>query len=112
MPGEDRRGLPRGGATLPGPLGGRDPAGCGDRKPEGRLRGQDGQASRVVLHQDQAVYLTMAVGPAAGRETLTPRIETGTTAVTVPLMVVLKSPGMTAGRPRKTTAGCARSWRI
>ena len=26
----------------------------------------------------------MAVGPAAGRETLTPRIETGTTAVTVP----------------------------
>ena len=41
----------------------------------------------------------MAVGPAAGRETLTPRIETGTTSVTVPLMVVPMSPGMTIGTP-------------
>src|ERR671920_864927 len=43
MPGEDRRGLPRGGATLPGSLGGRDPARSSDRKPQGRLRGQDGK---------------------------------------------------------------------
>src|SRR5919112_3685332 len=43
MPGEDRRGPSRGGATLPGPLRGRDPEGGGDRKPEGRLRSEDGK---------------------------------------------------------------------
>src|SRR5918992_5363567 len=45
---EDWRGLPRGGATLPGPLRGRDPEGGGDREPEGRLRGQDGETCRSM----------------------------------------------------------------
>ena len=38
-------------------------------------------------------------GASGGRQTLTPRIETGTTTVTVPLMVVPMSPGMTSGTP-------------
>src|SRR5215217_5341578 len=111
MPGSNWRGPSRGGVTLPGSLGGRDPEGGGHRKSPGRLLGKDGKTCRVVLHQDQAVYLTPVVGPAARRETWTPPSETGTTSVAVPLMVVLMSPGMKTGRPGKTTAGCARSWR-
>src|SRR5919112_4424791 len=55
MPGEDWIGPSRGGATLPGPLRGRDPEGGGDREPEGRLRGQDGETCRSMRksHEDK-----------------------------------------------------------
>jgi len=65
----------------------------------------------LVLHQDRALYLTLAVGLATGRVTWTPRIEIETTSVRVPLVTQMDPRLRTVGRER-TTVGCARWWKI
>ena len=70
------------------------------RSGRGGLQGSPSPGPRGILDYG---------GGASGREAdVNPWIETGTTAVTVPFMVVPMSPGMTTRRPGKTTAGCAR----